>query len=63
MLPPHDCQNCRCCVDLRRQLEEETGAARQERAVAVQMRRRVEAALAKAAKEQMEFQHTKARIS
>lgn len=54
--PPHDCSTCKCCLEVREKLQSAEAAARQDRAVAGQLRRRLETELARAAKEQRDFE-------
>ena len=53
---PHDCSTCKCCSEIREKLESAEGAARQDRAVAGQLRRRLETELARISKEQRDFE-------
>jgi len=55
----HICDDCARCKEFMKRMEEEKEAARHERAAAVRMRRRLEASLDRAAKEEADFQNFK----
>ena len=55
----HDCHTCQCCTELRQNYENAETTARQERAAAAHLRRRLEGESAKLAKERREFDEYK----
>ena len=57
--PPHNCEDCECCQSVRQDLQTAEAAARQDRAAAGHLRRRLEADMAKLAKDQHDFEEYK----